>query len=185
MQLRRLPFRPGHSRGTTRHESIPAVPLPSARLFHLPAPGTLGTSRNQDMRDGRAGREVRRPRRTRSTPELCQSRGRAIGPFLLREIQAMPTLPQSIRVRSGGARAWALFVVTALTCLALAPMPRLRAQDAKEEAPAEAPAASATPAPAPAEGTAPPKQKSMLRWAIEASGPIGVFLLCLSVYFTA
>ena len=25
----------------------------------------------------------------------------------------------------------------------------------------------------------------MLRWAIEASGPIGVFLLCLSVYFTA
>jgi biopolymer transport protein ExbB len=80
-------------------------------------------------------------------------------------------------------------VFSALTCLALAPMPRLRAQDAKEEAKAEpvaeAPAASATPAAAPGEGTAPPKQKSMLRWAIEASGPIGVFLLCLSVYFTA
>jgi biopolymer transport protein ExbB len=101
----------------------------------------------------------------------------------------MPTLPRLTSVRSGGAKAWALFVFSALTCLALAPMPRLRAQDAKEEAKAEpaaeAPAASATPAAAPGEGTAPPKQKSMLRWAIEASGPIGVFLLCLSVYFTA
>ena len=28
-------------------------------------------------------------------------------------------------------------------------------------------------------------KKSLLRWAIEASGPIGLFLLCLSVYFTA
>jgi biopolymer transport protein ExbB len=97
----------------------------------------------------------------------------------------MPTLPQSIRVHCGGARAWALFVVTALTCLALAPMPRLQAQDAKEEAPAEAPAASATPASAPAEGTTPPRRKSLLMWALEASGPIGVFLLFLSVYFTA
>ena len=31
----------------------------------------------------------------------------------------------------------------------------------------------------------PPAKKSLLRWAIEASGPIGLFLLCLSVYFTA
>src|SRR5947209_4387340 len=46
--------------------------------------------------------------------------------------------------------------------------------------------AAPTPGPAPAAGeTAPPKPKSMLRWALEASGPIGVFLLCLSVYFTA
>ena len=32
---------------------------------------------------------------------------------------------------------------------------------------------------------APPKQTSLLIWAIKASGPIGMFLLCLSVYFTA
>jgi biopolymer transport protein ExbB len=93
-------------------------------------------------------------------------------------------------VWSGGAKAWALFVLSAVICLSLAPVPRLRAQDAKEEAKADAPAADAPAAApassaAPAEGTAPPKQKSMLRWALEASGPIGVFLLCLSVYFTA
>ena len=40
-------------------------------------------------------------------------------------------------------------------------------------------------APASSGETAAPKTKSMLRWAIEASGPIGVFLLCLSIYFTA
>ena len=31
----------------------------------------------------------------------------------------------------------------------------------------------------------PPKPESMLMWAIQASGPIGLFLLCLSIYFTA
>jgi biopolymer transport protein ExbB len=89
---------------------------------------------------------------------------------------------------SGRAQAWALFVLGALFCLSLAPAPRLAAQEpAKDEAPAaEAPAAP-TPAAAPAATgePAPPKSKSMLMWALEASGPIGVFLLCLSVYFTA
>src|SRR3954451_3317589 len=102
----------------------------------------------------------------------------------------MPTLPRSSRAWSGGGKAWALFALMVGICLALAPVRRLLAQDAKEEAKAEAPAAdvpapASTPAATPGEGTAPPRQKSMLRWAIEASGPIGVFLLCLSVYFTA
>jgi biopolymer transport protein ExbB len=73
--------------------------------------------------------------------------------------------------------------------LALAPMPRLRAQDAKDDVKAEPAAAADAPASAAApvtgDGSAPPKQKSLLRWALEASGPIGIFLLCLSVYFTA
>jgi biopolymer transport protein ExbB len=97
----------------------------------------------------------------------------------------MPTLPRASSVWSGGSKAWALFALSALCCLAVAPVPRLLAQNAKEEAPAaDAPAATAPPA-ASSEGAAPPKPKSMLRWALEASGPIGVFLLCLSVYFTA
>ena len=52
---------------------------------------------------------------------------------------------------------------------------------------APAPAAAAAPAPA-AVGNAPAaekKDRSMLMWAIEASGPIGVFILGLSIYFTA
>src|SRR4051794_24101345 len=94
----------------------------------------------------------------------------------LEEIQAMPTLPRSTRAWSGGAKAWALFALTVVTCLALAPMPRLRAQAAKGEPKAEAAdAPAAAPAATPSEGTAPPAPKSMLRWAIEASGPIGVF----------
>ncbi len=61
---------------------------------------------------------------------------------------------------------------------------------AKDAAPApakeEAPAADASKtAAAPAAGTVPPQPKSMLRWALDASGPIGIFLLGLSVYFTA
>jgi len=44
--------------------------------------------------------------------------------------------------------------------------------------PAAAPAADAP-------TSAPPAKKSMLRWAIEASGPIGIFLVGLSIYFTA
>ncbi|WP_435006799.1 MotA/TolQ/ExbB proton channel family protein [Tundrisphaera lichenicola] len=51
---------------------------------------------------------------------------------------------------------------------------------------AEAPAAEVPPADsiAPTAET-PIAKKSLLRWAIEASGPIGLFLLCLSIYFTA
>lgn len=101
----------------------------------------------------------------------------------------MPLMPRSsvAWTWSGGAKAWALFLLAAVFCLALAPMPRLRAQETKEEPTAEAKAEPTAGAPgnAPAEGTTPPKQKSMLRWALEASGPIGIFLLCLSIYFTA
>ncbi len=97
-----------------------------------------------------------------------------------------------------GRRAWSLvgFAAYLVACLTFAPMPsssNLFAQEAAKQAPAPAPAAN--PAPAQAEAAAPsptadsqsgsaPK-KSLLRWAIEASGPIGFFLLCLSIYFTA
>ena len=94
-----------------------------------------------------------------------------------------------------GRRAWSLvgFVAYVAACLTFAPMPSsstVFAQDAAKQAPA--PAANPAPvqaeaAPAPAadsqSGSAP--KKSLLRWAIEASGPIGFFLLCLSIYFTA
>jgi biopolymer transport protein ExbB len=57
---------------------------------------------------------------------------------------------------------------------------------AKDDNPpaAEAPAKSAA-APAAAEGALPQAPKTMLEWAIKASGPIGLFLLLLSIYFTA
>ena len=112
----------------------------------------------------------------------------------------MPTVSRTAGLWSGRVKAWAVFAASSLLCLALAPTPRTRAQDAKDamkpEAKAEAAAAPAPAAPEPAadakaaapaasEGSSAPKPKSMLRWAIEASGPIGVFLLCLSVYFTA
>ena len=101
----------------------------------------------------------------------------------------MPTLPRSTSWWSGRIKAWIAFVAGSLLCLALVPIPRTLAQDAKAEpAPAKVePAAEpeTKAAPASSEGTAAPKPKSMLRWALEASGPIGIFLLCLSVYFTA
>src|SRR5262245_57896730 len=50
---------------------------------------------------------------------------------------------------------------------------------------APAPASSpATPATA-GDGTTPPRRENMLQWAMRASGPIGFFLLLLSIYFTA
>jgi biopolymer transport protein ExbB len=53
-------------------------------------------------------------------------------------------------------------------------------------APAIDPAPAAKGAPATTgEGTAPPGPESLLRLAIRASGPIGLFLLLLSIYFTA
>ncbi len=104
--------------------------------------------------------------------------------------------------RSGRAWSIGLFAAYLAACLAFAPAPPLLAQDAakKDAAPAapapaadtpkaDAPAADAAPkadAAAPTgESTAPVARKSLLRWAIEASGPIGLFLLCISVYFTA
>jgi biopolymer transport protein ExbB len=58
---------------------------------------------------------------------------------------------------------------------------------AKAEADEPAPAADAPKSEATAgeDGTAPPAPENMLQWAIRASGPIGVFLVFLSVYFTA
>ena len=93
---------------------------------------------------------------------------------------------------SRSCRTWALLISAWLVVLTLAPTPRTLAQeppaaDAGAGAPAEVEARPAgggaaaddpTAAPAPA-------RKSMLRWALEASGPIGVFILFLSIYFTA
>jgi biopolymer transport protein ExbB len=84
-----------------------------------------------------------------------------------------------------------LFVAYVLACLTVIPLPSLFAQEPKKDAEApkaEAPEAPKAEAAAPAAGEAPaspPAKKSALRWVIDASGPIGFFLLCLSVYFTA
>jgi biopolymer transport protein ExbB len=95
----------------------------------------------------------------------------------------------------GRGGAWAAFAALTLAYLVLMPAPGLRAQEAKDgakaepaaeakEAPAAAPAADAAAAPAPAEASK-KSQRNLLQWAIDASGPIGLFLLCLSVYFVA
>src|SRR5262249_45985700 len=52
-----------------------------------------------------------------------------------------------------------------------------------EAAPAPA-SPPATPVTA-GDGTTPPRRENMLQWAMRASGPIGFFLLLLSIYFTA
>jgi biopolymer transport protein ExbB len=84
-----------------------------------------------------------------------------------------------------------------LTCsliwLAMGQSATVRAQDPPanaDAAPADAdPDAAAKTTAAPpsggAEGATPPRRENMLQWAIRASGPIGLFLLLLSVYFTA
>lgn len=92
----------------------------------------------------------------------------------------MPTLPHSTSLRSGQAKAWLLFVVGVLFCLSLMPSPRAQGQEPGKEAATAKPAAAAS-----SSDATPPRSKSMLRWAIEASGPIGIFLLGLSVYFTS
>ena len=90
-----------------------------------------------------------------------------------------------------GRSAWSLglFVAYLAACLAFfAPAPALLAQEAKKDAPKADAEAEAAPAKAEAPAAAaetPAAKKSLLRWAIEASGPIGFFLLCISVYFTA
>jgi len=113
-----------------------------------------------------------------------------------------------MRLQFGARRAGALggswLVFSAATAvliwLAWGQSARLSAQEAKKaEEPAPAPAAKAEEPPAAvdapkadappagdaAEGTTPPAPENMLQWAIRASGPIGVFLVFLSVYFTA
>jgi biopolymer transport protein ExbB len=86
-----------------------------------------------------------------------------------------------------GLRKWAILSLTWLAVLALVSTPGVRGQDAAktEPAKADAPKADAAAPAATAEPTAAPAPKSMLRWAIDASGPIGLFILCLSIYFTA
>jgi biopolymer transport protein ExbB len=79
---------------------------------------------------------------------------------------------------------WALFALGTLACLWLTPAPAARAQDpTKEEAKAAPAPADTKEADAP-KTTAKPTE-NLLQWAIRASGPIGLGLLCLSVYFTA
>ena len=95
-----------------------------------------------------------------------------------------------------GRRSWSLvlFAAYVAACVMFAPLPSLSfGQDAAKPdaapapaAPAAAPATAAVPAAAtPSVPPAGTPSKSLLWWAIEASGPIGFFLLCLSVYFTA
>ena len=94
--------------------------------------------------------------------------------------------------------AWLVFTSVSALCLGLAwgQIGTVQAQEEpqKDEPPAAAKDEAAEPAakaPAPSrsaaaeEGTKPPARENMLQWAIRASGPIGLFLLCLSVYFTA
>ncbi len=102
----------------------------------------------------------------------------------------------------GGARLLFLALTGFLLCVAWGQTGAVWAQDEeKKDEPAAAKpkeaAAPAEPADAPAapkappasttgdEGSKPPARENMLQWAIRASGPIGLFLLCLSVYFTA
>ncbi|WZO98113.1 MotA/TolQ/ExbB proton channel family protein [Isosphaeraceae bacterium EP7] len=108
----------------------------------------------------------------------------------------MPLSSRTRVTRKAPARAWAFAVAAWLTCLAWVPATAQEtAKDApKVEAPAEpappavevAPAdANAAPAATEAPATSPPRTKNMLMWAIEASGLMGVFLVGLSIYFTA
>jgi biopolymer transport protein ExbB len=98
----------------------------------------------------------------------------------------MPRLPLSRPIR---VLAWPVLTMLWLAVLAVVPAgPRAIAQEApKADAPkaeASAPKAEDT-ATAAADQQTPKEGKSMLRWALEASGPIGVFILFLSIYFTA
>jgi biopolymer transport protein ExbB len=100
----------------------------------------------------------------------------------------------------GGARLLFVMLTGFLLWLAWGQMGAVQAQDpSKKEEPAAAKtdeaAAPAEAAPAPKtpqastssgdDGSKPPARENMLQWAIRASGPIGLILLCLSVYFTA
>ncbi len=107
--------------------------------------------------------------------------------------------------RPGGTsdRRWLVFAVSCglLAWLASGEVARLVAQEPagkteapaakdaappKDEAPAPAGEAASPPANAgAATGTTPPAPESLLSLAIRASGPIGGFLLLLSIYFTA
>jgi biopolymer transport protein ExbB len=115
---------------------------------------------------------------------------------------------QHLHSRGGEKTAWTWLVFTLLSSglvwCATAGLGRARAQDAaktdtapagkegagKSEPAAPAPADEAVPvakgaAPGTGDGTVPPGPESLLRLAVRASGPIGFFLLLLSIYFTA
>jgi biopolymer transport protein ExbB len=107
--------------------------------------------------------------------------------------------------RDPGRSAWRWLCLTLLFAIALIQSGREVALGQAPEAKSEPAAPATAPAPAPAQApavpdaeatktqasdstageTTPPKPESMLMWAIRASGIIGLFLLCLSVYFTA
>ena len=75
---------------------------------------------------------------------------------------------------------WAALTALWLGVLTLVPTSTSMGQDEKKDAAAAAPAPAAAPAAA-----KPKEQRTMLQWAIDASGPIGFFLVGLSIYFTA
>ena len=115
----------------------------------------------------------------------------------------MPTQPLTLGSipNRGRSRNWTIFWIGVFALMAILPAPRLTAQDmAKPDAAAKPEAAPAKAEEAPkadeapkAENAAasktdaatPPKQRNMLQWAIDASGPIGGVLLCISIYFVA
>ncbi len=106
----------------------------------------------------------------------------------------MPTPSISFATRFRRRAAWAALTLAWLGVLAFVPGGSTRGQEPKKDGAAAPPAAAAPaaaePAPAAAPAAAPAKEatkapKNMLTWAIEASGPIGFFLLGLSIYFLA
>jgi biopolymer transport protein ExbB len=103
----------------------------------------------------------------------------------------MSTLPElaGSRCERELTRARALFIAGLLMLLALTPAPTswVRAQDAKTEAKTEEPPAPETKAETTKAdpGTEPPAPRNMLRWAMDASGPIGWVLLGISIYLVA
>ena len=111
----------------------------------------------------------------------------------------MPTeeLSRGLPGRRGqaGTAAWVVFILASLACLGWARVPSSWAQEppknepaaVKSDAPADTETKNASPSTSSGGGgeATPVASRSMLSWAISASGPIGLFLLCLSVYFTA
>src|SRR4051812_9246783 len=105
----------------------------------------------------------------------------------------MPTMPHTSLARGERLRAWLLFIAGVVALMAVTPAPVTRAQEpakdaaaAKDDAPkAEAVADSKTDAPKADAGVEPPRQRNMLEWARDASGPIGWVLLGISVYLVA
>ena len=89
------------------------------------------------------------------------------------------------RSRTRRPLAWAGLTLAWLLALALIPSATLRGQEPKKDAPAEK-AAAAAPDKAAAPAAEPSKKdRNVLMWAIDASGPIGIGILALSIFFMA